>query len=78
MFGGTVAGVWWRIKRVEQLLMPWTEKQHRLFEAIKHGWTPPPGSKIHISREDASRMADEGVKVAAQKKALRKMKSKEE
>ena len=42
--------------------MPWTGKQHRLFEAVAHGWNPPEKSGINISREDATRMASEGVK----------------
>lgn len=46
--------------------MPWTSKQHRLFSAIEHGWTPPKGSGIHISKEDATRMAHEGVKDSGQ------------
>lgn len=54
--------------------MPWSPKQHRLFMAIKNGWKPPAGSKIHISREDASKMAAEGIAEKAQKSALRKMK----
>ena len=53
--------------------MPWTPKQHRLFEAIKHGWNPPEGSNIHISREDASKMAAEGIAEKAQKKAIRSL-----
>lgn len=42
--------------------MPYTAKQHRLFRAIEHGWQPPSGSGIRISRGDAARMAAEGVK----------------
>jgi len=42
--------------------MPYTAKQHRLFQAISHGWKPPASSGIHISKEDATKMAHEGVK----------------
>lgn len=46
--------------------MPFSAKAHHLFSAIEHGWTPPKGSGIHISREDATKMAHEGVKDAGQ------------
>lgn len=39
--------------------MPWTERQHRLFEGIKHGSIKP---KDGLTKEKASEMADEGVK----------------
>lgn len=42
--------------------MPYTEKQNHLFRAIEHGWTPPKRSGIDISREEATKMAHEGVK----------------
>jgi hypothetical protein len=42
--------------------MPFSPKQHHLFQAVAHGWTPPSGSGIKISREDATKMAHEGVK----------------
>jgi hypothetical protein len=40
--------------------MPYTEKQHRLFEAAAHN---PKVAKSHgLSQTDAKRMASEGVK----------------
>lgn len=39
--------------------MPWSAKQHRMFQAIAHGAKIP---GVHISAEDAKRMAAEGVK----------------
>lgn len=42
--------------------MPYTAKQHRLFEAVAHGWEPPAKSGIKIDRATAARMAAEGVK----------------
>ncbi len=42
--------------------MPYSEKQHNLFNAISHGWHPPESSGIKISKTDATRMASEGVK----------------
>lgn len=40
--------------------MPWSPKQHRLFELLAHGGTPHNGA--NISQTDAARMASEGVK----------------
>jgi hypothetical protein len=40
--------------------MPYTEKQHRLFQAIAHGWKPD--RMKGPSREEAKKMAAEGVK----------------
>lgn len=40
--------------------MPWTGKQHRLFEAAAHD--PKVAARTGIKRSDARRMAREGVK----------------
>lgn len=42
--------------------MPYTAKQNRVFRAISHGWHPNKGSLASISREEATKMASEGVK----------------
>ena len=42
--------------------MPYTEKQHRVFQAIAHGWKPNKGSLASISQSEAKKMAGEGVK----------------
>lgn len=42
--------------------MPYTEKQHRVFQAIAHGWNPKKGSLASISQSEAKKMAGEGVK----------------
>lgn len=53
--------------------MPWTPKQHRLFEAAAHN--PEIAKKYGIPQQKASQMASEGVKDALKKhvfsKALR-------
>lgn len=38
--------------------MPWTQKQHRYFEAIAHGSAAPPKG---MTRGDAMKMASEGI-----------------
>ena len=54
--------------------MPYTEKQHRAFEAIAHGWHPDKGSLAGIGQGKAKEMAAEGVKRTneIQRKALTK------
>ncbi len=47
--------------------MPWTPKQHRLFEAAAHD--PSIAKKTGIKQEDASRMASEGIKEEPKKKS---------
>jgi hypothetical protein len=42
--------------------MPWSEKQHRYFEAVAHGDSDEDGD---LSREEAQKLADEGVKRAS-------------
>lgn len=42
--------------------MPYTAKQHRVFQAIAHGWKPRSGSLSSISESEAEKMADEGIK----------------
>ena len=42
--------------------MPWTSKQHRLFEFVKHNPAKARAEGIKIKPSDASRMAAEGVK----------------
>ena len=42
--------------------MPYTEKQHRVFQVIAHGWEPKKSSLASISQTEASKMASEGVK----------------
>lgn len=44
--------------------MPYTGKQHRLFEGIKHGSIPP---KKGLSKEKAGELASEGVKQSEKK-----------
>lgn len=51
--------------------MPWSGKQHRLFEALAHG-EKPRSPNVHISQADAARMASEGVKESEKKKGQRK------
>lgn len=53
--------------------MPWTAKQHRLFEAIAHGAKPTTAAGARLSQADAAKMASEGVKRKGQQKALRAM-----
>jgi len=40
--------------------MPWTQAQHRLFEAAAN--SKEVAAKVHIPQEQASKMASEGVK----------------
>ena len=40
--------------------MPWTAKQHRLFEAAAH--SPSVAKRVGIPQEKAKMMASEGVK----------------
>mgnify|MGYP003337821614 FL=1 len=40
--------------------MPWTTKQHRLFEAAAHN--PAVAQKVGIPQQKAAQMASEGVK----------------
>jgi hypothetical protein len=57
--------------------MPYSEKAHRYFEAISHGWVPS-GKKSHPSQEEAKKLAAEGIDTQdeGQKRALRAMKEK--
>lgn len=49
--------------------MPWTEKQHRLFQATAHN--PQIAKKVGIPQQKAKEMAAEGVKNESLVKALR-------
>ena len=49
-------------------LMPWTGKQHRLFEAAAH--SPAVASRVGIPQGKAAQMAGEGVKKVAKGKVL--------
>jgi hypothetical protein len=51
--------------------MPWSPKQHRLFEGIAHGSIPPSKG---LSRAKASEMASEGIKKSTRMKSLVKRK----
>ncbi len=42
--------------------MPYTQKQHKLFEYVKHNPEKAHAKGIKISQSDASKMASEGVK----------------
>lgn len=55
--------------------MPWTSKQHRLFEAAAHD--PNVSKRVGIPQGQAQKMASEGVMTHQQKlaKALKKHKS---
>lgn len=53
--------------------MPWSTKQHKLFEYVKHNPEAAHAKGIKISQSDASRMASEGIKDG---KARSKKKSK--
>ena len=50
--------------------MPWTEKQHRLFEAAAHN--PAVAKRVGIKQKDAKRMAAEGVKKTPWHRLLKK------
>lgn len=47
--------------------MPWTPKQHRLFEAAAHN--PQIAKEVGIPKEQAKKMASEGIKHAPKKLA---------
>ena len=49
--------------------MPWTAKQHRLFEAAAHD--PAVAKRVGIPQQQAGQMASEGVKREALAKALK-------
>jgi len=49
--------------------MPWTPKQHRLFEAAAHN--PAVAKKIGIPRAKAALMAKEGIKKTSASKTPR-------
>jgi hypothetical protein len=60
--------------------MPFSEKAHRLFEGIAHGWTPSDPKLQHLTQGKAKELAAEGVKSAeseGQKRALRNMKGRQ-
>lgn len=46
--------------------MPWSSKQHRLFEAAAHD--PSVAKRVGIPKEKAVEMASEGVKPSEKKK----------
>lgn len=53
--------------------MPWTAKQHRLFEAAAHN--PAVAKRVGIPQQKAAEMASEGVKRIAgamQRRGLKK------
>lgn len=52
--------------------MPWTPKQHRLFEAAAHN--PDVAKRVGIPMQKAQQMASEGVKRNLLAKALSKRK----
>lgn len=52
--------------------MPWTPKQHRLFEAAAHN--PAIAQKVGIPQDKAQQMASEGVKKKTQIAVLLKKK----
>lgn len=54
--------------------MPYTEKQHRLFQAAAHN--PAIAKKAGISQADAKKMASEGVKKKTPWHAVLKKKNK--
>lgn len=41
--------------------MPWTERQVRVAQAVRHGWKPR-GAAKGFTREFAEQVVDEGVK----------------
>ena len=49
--------------------MPWTSKQHRLFEAAAHD--PEVAKRVGIPQQKAGQMASEGVKPEVMAKALK-------
>jgi len=52
--------------------MPWTPKQHRLFEAAAHN--PSVAKRVGIPQATASKMAAEGIKKVANAMHSRGMK----
>jgi hypothetical protein len=46
--------------------MPWTPKQHKLFQAAAHN--PKIAAKVGIPQTTAKKMASEGVKATPKKK----------
>jgi len=52
--------------------MPWTEKQHKLFQAAAHN--PSIAKRVGIPQEKAAMMASEGVKRDPKKLAAALMK----
>ncbi len=42
--------------------MPWSPRQHRLLQAIEHGFRPSNGAFSGVSQEKAGEMAHEGVR----------------
>jgi hypothetical protein len=49
--------------------MPWTAKQHRLFEAAAHD--PKVAKRVGIPQGKAAQMASEGVKVKSEAQAMK-------
>jgi len=56
----------------EDNYMPWTAKQHRLFEAAAH--SPEVAKRVGIPQDKAAMMASEGVKKDPKKLAAALMK----
>lgn len=50
--------------------MPYSAKQHRLFEAAAHN--PKVAKKVGIKQKDAKKMASEGIKKSTWHKILKK------
>ena len=57
---------------LEDTYMPWTAKQHRLFEAAAH--SPEVAKRVGIPQDKAAMMASEGVKKDPKKLAAALMK----
>lgn len=47
--------------------MPWSPKQHRLFEAAAHD--PATAKRVGIPTKKAAQMAGEGIKAASSKRS---------
>jgi hypothetical protein len=56
----------------EETYMPWTAKQHKLFEAAAH--SPEVAKRVGIPQDKAAMMASEGVKKDPKKLAAALMK----
>jgi hypothetical protein len=54
----------------EDLAIPWSSKQHRLFEAAAHN--PQVAARVGIPQQKAAQMASEGIKRTAVAAALKK------